>query len=170
MNTKYQSAYKKSIDGNKLTGGLGSTPDVDRDGDIVSPMGIKLMNFLKNPQLLWSHDIHGLPIGKVTDVRVSEKGLEFDAEFAVDENPFAKKVRDLMKGGFLNSFSIGFIPRERENETITESELIEISVVNVPANPQALLSREYKSFQKEISKKQLSRTQKKIKILNSLYK
>jgi len=146
-----KTAYKKGfVEGNSLRGALGSTPDVDRDGDIIDPLGINTANFEKNPQLLWSHDARELPIGKVTKVKKTAEGLEFDAEFAVKENPFAKKVRDLFEGGFLNAFSIGFIPKDRENETITQSELVEISVVNIPANASALLSREYKAFQKDI--------------------
>lgn len=146
-----KTAYQKGfVEGNALRGALGSTPDVDRDGDIIDPLGINIANFEKNPQLLWSHDAHELPIGKVTKVKKTAAGLEFDAEFAVKENPFAKRVRDLFKGGFLNAFSIGFIPKDRENETITKAELVEISAVNIPANANALLSREYKMFQKEL--------------------
>ena len=154
MNKKIRSAYVKNVADNKITAAVATTSSVDRDGDVVDPMGVDLKNFLKNPVLLWGHDAYSLPIGKVTNVNVSSGDITFDAEFASKENDFAKKVFDLMKGGFLNAFSIGFIPHERENEVITRSELLEISVVNVPANPEALMSREYKSFKKELEQSQ----------------
>mgnify|MGYP000894082154 CR=1 FL=1 len=179
MDKKVKAAYAKSIQGNKLVGALGSTPTADRDGDIVEPMGMDVRSFLKNPVLLWSHDPYSLPIGKVTDIRVSQAGLEFDAEFASEINPLAKQVRDLFEGGYLNAFSIGFIPKTRQNERIVESELLEISAVNIPANPEALASRAYKNFmatvedvsiEKKPKDRKLTKAHIKIKILNKLLK
>lgn len=149
MDKQYQAAYQKAVEGNKLVGALATNNAMDRDGDIIDPKGIDLENFTKNPVLLWSHEHGGLPIGKVTDIRRSDDGIEFDAEFS-ESNPFAQTVLGLFKEGILNAFSIGFIPKERKNETITSAELVEISAVNIPSNPMALLSRSYKSFQKTL--------------------
>lgn len=56
-----------------------------------------------------------------------------------------------MSEGILNSFSVGFIPKEMgENGDITKAELLEISAVNVPANADARISKAYKDFMSEI--------------------
>lgn len=151
MQKKILGARVKSAKDNTIIG-IASTPTPDRDGDVVDPMGVDTENFQKNPVLLWGHDAHSLPIGKVTNITKSLQGIEFEAEFAVKQNPLAKQVWELMRDGFLNSFSIGFMPKERENEVIKQSELFEISVVNIPANPEALMSRAYKSFEKSLNK------------------
>ena len=174
MTKQFSSASLKKIQGNKITGAIGSTPSIDRDGDIVDPLGIDVRNFKNNPQLLWGHDASRFPIGKVTDVRISERGLEFDAVFASDIDPFAKQAFNMVKGGFLSSFSIGFMIKERDSERITQSELLEISLVNIPANSDARVSRQYKSFNAYVANNRgptkLSKHQKKIKLLNTLLK
>lgn len=145
----YQAGYKKAFEDNKLVGAIASTPDPDRDGEIVDPMGMEMTQFKKNPVLLWGHDHFSLPIGKVTDIRATVEGIEFDAEFA-EGNEFAQDVKNLFRQGILNAFSIGFIPLERRNEKITRAELLEISAVNIPANPMALNNRAYKAFTKSL--------------------
>lgn len=146
MNKKTVLAYTKSVKDNGITGAIASTEAVDRDGDVLVQAGWQLDNFLKNPVMLWSHNPFELPIGKVTKIGVEGTQLVFDAEFAIEENDHAKKVFDLMKGGFLNTFSVGFIPKEHKDGKITKMELLEISVVPIPANQEATVSREYKSF------------------------
>jgi septin family protein len=51
---------------------------------------------------------------------------------------FARMIYDKYKNGFLNAFSIGFQALEKDGDTFTKSELLEISAVPVPANPEAL--------------------------------
>lgn len=148
---KFAKGFVKSIKENGIiTGAVASTGSLDRDEEILEPTGWNLDNFRKSPRLLWSHDPHLLPIGKVTDIKINEKGLIFDAEFAEKENPFAHQVANLVKNGFINSFSVGFKPLERDGNIFKKMELLEISLVNVPANPEARLSREYKSFNRMI--------------------
>lgn len=136
-----------------ITGAVASTGSIDREGDILDPGGWKLDNFRAAPRLLWSHMAHELPIGKITNIIIDALGnLVFDAEFAEKENDFAKKVADLMRGGFLNTFSVGFMPLKQDGQKFLENELLEISVVNVPANPEARLSLAYKSFEEDVEK------------------
>jgi hypothetical protein len=68
-------------------------------------------------------------------------------EFATDVNPVARIAYGLYKGGFLNAVSVGFIPvRWEDAEAATnacrrrylEQELLEVSAVAIPANPEAL--------------------------------
>jgi len=131
-----------------IVGAVASTGSMDRDEEVLDPKGWDLKNFKQAPRLLWAHDARQLPIGKITKIGINNKGaLIFDAKFADKENDFAKKVKDLMKGGFLNTFSVGFKPLERDGNKYVKQELLEISVVNVPANPDAMTNNfDYKAF------------------------
>jgi len=140
-----------------------TTNSVDRDGDIVDPKGIDLVNFLKNPVLLWAHDAKQMPIGKVENLDVDEKGIVADIKFA--DTTAGREVFGLYKDGILNAFSIGFVPKRpngvepltREDADgnvfvtgfhIKQSELLELSAVPIPANPEAL-TRAMKSVSEE---------------------
>lgn len=118
---------------------LASTSAIDRQGDSIDQSGWDLRNFMQNPVILWAHDYSELPVGKAVDINVTENGLECEFEFASgDANPKAEQVQKLFDGGYLNAVSVGFIPRERKGNSITRSELLEISIVPVPANQEAL--------------------------------
>jgi phage head maturation protease len=84
----------------------------------------------------------------VTEVRtVGDRKVLFQrVEFATEANPIAKIAYNLYKGKFLNAVSVGFIPLQWENgeagklwnRRYTEQELLEVSAVGIPANPNAL--------------------------------
>ena len=155
METKlFATAQVKEVkEDGTIIGAVASSGSLDRDEEILDPEGWELDNFRKNPVLLWSHDARLLPLGRITGIKTNEKGeLIFDAIFASKENDFANKVANLMSSGFLNSFSVGFNPKEKDGNTFVKQELLEISVVNVPANPDARVSREFKELQ-EMEKK-----------------
>lgn len=113
---------------------------LDRHGERISIAGMSTTKYMKNPVVQWAHDYSLPPIGKATKVWKDGNKLMGRMKFAVDENPFAKTIYDLVKGGFLNAVSIGFIPQEMEGNIFTKSEMIEFSVVPVPANSEALIS------------------------------
>lgn len=153
MSKIYAKGFVKRIKENGIIeGAVASTGALDRDGEILDALGWELDNFRKAPRLLWSHKALDLPIGKVDEVLIDKStgDLVFSATFAEKENDFAKQVADLMRGGFLNTFSVGFIPKEKEGDRYTKQELIEISVVNIPANTEAMVSDSYKSFEKNL--------------------
>ena len=110
-----------------------STDDMDRHGEEVS-QNWNLESFLGNPVVLNGHQYNDTTeaIGRVDVLIQKEHSLEGKIRFAVEENPKANIIFDLYKGGFLNAFSVGFIPGEEENE------LLELSAVTVPANALAL--------------------------------
>ena len=127
---------------------VGSKEVIDRDGDVVKIDGIDLKNFKKNPVILFGHDHRGLPVGRATKVWKEDKKLMFNIKFPTpEEYSFADTVYKLIKGNFLNSSSIGFAPNwekaERNEKAggyiFNESELLELSIVPVPANPLALV-------------------------------
>lgn len=144
--------------------GYASTNDVDRHGDIV-PASVwekGIQNYLKNPVILAYHN-HGLPIGRMTEHTVDEKGLLVKARIS----QAAGDVYNLVKDGVLTAFSIGFRIVDAEYNSalelfvVKELELHEISVVSVPANQNTLFSlskafdtaEEFKSFKMQFASK-----------------
>lgn len=121
---------------------LGTTPAVDRYGDVVMPRGAEMGSYRANPVFLWAHNYAMMPIGKSLGERTSDKGVEFDIQFDL-EDPMGAAAYRKYKEGFLNATSIGFIPKEMEplqrgGYKYTRWELLELSAVPVPANPEAL--------------------------------
>jgi HK97 family phage prohead protease len=137
---------------------IASSGAVDREGESLDPNGWDLTNFLKNPVLLWSHDAFSLPIGKVSKVWIENGILMADTQFAEEESDFAAEVARMVRGGYLNAVSVGFLPKDVDHSTgqVRSQELLELSYVNIPANQEALVqSRAFKSFAKaeEIAKR-----------------
>lgn len=160
MDKRFFKGMVEKADNGILSVAVASDSSVDRDGDIVDPNGIDTGNFEKNPVLLYGHDYRSEPIGKVLNLVKESNRLMFSAQFAVDISERAKQIFQLYEQKFLNAFSIGFIPRKWEDtqnadgstvRTFTESELLEISAVPVPANPNAIaLVRTMKSIDEQI--------------------
>lgn len=116
----------------------------DRDGERIDPEGVELKNFKKHPILLWGHDHRQMPIGLAKNIRREKNGITFEPEFH-EETDVARTVKKLW-GTVFKAVSIGFIPKEREGNVWTKTELLEISVVNVPANPNALAEAKAKGI------------------------
>ena len=130
----------------------------DRVGDIIKVKGWDLSQYKKNPVILWAHDGSSVPpIGRANNVRrryAPAPRLTADVEFAPKEAyEFADTIYQLAHRGFIRATSVGFLPKEtmevdqkdREKmglgaygQVFTRAELMEISVVAVPANPAAL--------------------------------
>lgn len=135
--------------GDEIVSAVASTPNEDRDGETVNIEGWDLDNFMKNPVLLWSHKAAEPPIGRVTKIWREGEALKFNAKFA-EKDPFAQRIYNLVKQKILNSFSVGFMVREADDEgNSKEQELLEISMVNVPANADARMATAYKSLIKD---------------------
>lgn len=126
-----------------------STGAVDRERDTVAVDGWQLDNYRKNPVVLWAHDYGGLPVGRAESVIARSGQLVARMEFVPAEvYPFAETVRQLVDGGFLKATSVGFRPLEngwkfndaRGGYDFTKQELLEFSIVPVPANPEALVA------------------------------
>lgn len=135
---------------------IASTPIVDRYGDIIEQAGWNLDFYHKNPVCLWGHDSRNLPVARSVKCEVINGQLVNFMQFATaDVWDFADRVYRMVLGGFLSTVSVGFIPisfewimADPDPETgyqritgrrYTSSELLETSVVNVPANPDCLV-------------------------------
>jgi phage head maturation protease len=143
---------------------IASTESVDRDGDVIRASGWKLKNFKKNPVFLWQHNSSILPLGSAKDAWIENDKLMFTPVFATAEmNPFAEQVFRLYQAKHLRSFSVRFDPLKwneikpeegkgsaglmvRSGREFTSQELLEVSAVNVPANPEAITSKEMVQF------------------------
>ena len=139
MNKIFIKAHIKKSADEKSYRFLASTSSIDRQGDSIDQKGWELRNFMNNPVILWAHRYDELPLGKVIELSVTESGLEAEIVFADESaNPKAQQVKELVDQGILNAVSVGFIPKERSGNIITSAELLEISIVPVPANQDAL--------------------------------
>ena len=126
-----------------------STADMDRDGEIIDVEGWDLKNFKKNPIIMYAHDYRTLPIGKAIKIGVHDGKLKNTVEFPPEGTyEFADIVERLVKTGYLTTESVGFIPRKWEDgdgekgsprRTYTKQELLEISIVPIPSNPNAIM-------------------------------
>lgn len=138
-------------DANKTFVAVASTEDEDRDKDIIRQDGWDLKNFKKNPMIPWSHDYWGVPVARSlrTWVDRDSKKLMFKPQFdEADET--SMKIYNKYKNGFLTSFSVGFRGlkfeyRDEEDRwfggvEFLQQELLEISAVTIPANPNATVS------------------------------
>lgn len=118
----------------------------DRAGDVVRVAGWILDNFVRNPTMLWAHD-HMIPaIGTIEDLAAVPPRLAGFAQF--DESEFGDEIFQKFVALVLRAFSVGFRPIKFaamfsdedvfDGFDFQEQELLEISAVNVPMNPEAL--------------------------------
>jgi HK97 family phage prohead protease len=139
--TKELSSADEPIDSVYIEG-YASTADIDRMGDVIPPSVWErgMENYLKNPIILAYHD-HDDPCGRMTDHKIDNSGLWIKARISA-----AAEVFNLIRDGILSAFSVGFRIKDAEYNAaaevflIKEVELIEISVVSVPANQNTLFS------------------------------
>lgn len=124
----------------RMVRGLASTAEVDRQGDIVVPSGMKVR--LPVP-LLWAHD-HKQPIGSVRSAEIRADGIWIEASI-VTGTQRADEAWTLIDGGAIDSFSIGFGGLKSEpietGRRYVLWELYEVSVVAVGANASAKIRR-----------------------------
>lgn len=128
--------------------GYANTVNKDRAGDIIVPNAWVngVSNYRRNPVLLNQHK-KDQPIGKVEKIFVNQKGIFVEA-YISDAAEKNYGIQSLIKDGALKAFSVGFRPRpngvrfdkKRDVTYITDLELLEISIVSVPANQDSLFS------------------------------
>ncbi len=121
----------------------------DRLGDVIMANGWDLTNFKKNPVALWAHRHDAPPIGRWKDLRVEKGLLRGHLEMApAGTSARIDEIRKLIDAGILRAVSVGFRPLETKprksldgmfaGEIYVRQELVETSLVSVPANPNSL--------------------------------
>lgn len=139
--------------------GIASTPSVDRVGDVVEPMGAK---FALPMKLIMQHD-HDLPVGNVTFAKPNPTGIPFSARLPIVKE--AGRVKDRvdeaihsLKYELITAVSIGFKAVKDKVERMKDGglrfkewEWIELSLVTIPANSQAIITAVKSIDQKHLS-------------------
>ena len=168
---KFKSTSGTSKDGGpKVYKAIASTDALDRDREVLLPKGCVTEEFLKNPVMLRIHDYGNVPVAKVHAIDIDEKQVSFSFEFYDDEegkkledmyvrgfmsafsvglyplkaqwiDPDGPKSMELeVADGTTQTFSIEDY-KETPRRVVNQWELLEISPVPVPSNPEALLIR-----------------------------
>src|SRR5262245_16091302 len=126
-----------------------SDGSVDRMGDVINPDGWDLGRIKSDPPVLFNHSRDHI-VGRWTNIRVKDGQLVGKIVWVKsDKWPMAQYIRDLVREGILRTVSVGFQPIAKEPLTkeanihhgpfrFTRQELLECSLVSVPANPNAL--------------------------------
>ncbi len=127
---------------------IASSEALDRCQEIIRASGWRLEAYRRNPVFQNAHQYGDVlfTLGRALVTEVRDGHLFQRIEFAVNANPLAKIAYDLYRGKFLNAVSVGFLPIRWENgapgagyrRQHLEQELIEVSAVCIPANPEAL--------------------------------
>lgn len=137
---------------------VASTSDPDRHRTVLNPEGWSLENFRANPIIGYMHNVYGNlsgpddpddVIGLGKKVYVNDEG-ELILEMIFDqENEKARKIQSKVERGFLRTVSVGFIElgeghrgnkekyEDPELYYFDRQELLEVSIVNIPSNPNA---------------------------------
>jgi HK97 family phage prohead protease len=151
IETKHlEATIEKKDDGSFIA--IASSNAVDRHGEVVDNNGWDLKAFKKNPVILWGHDHNEPAIGvsKKTWVEGTGKKAKLMIQPVLhDVTEKARAVKALVDLGVIRTLSVGFKPLESpDGITFTKNELLEVSMVNVPANPEAM-ALAYKGLKKE---------------------
>ncbi|MBT8349003.1 MAG: hypothetical protein HKP62_06135, partial [Sulfurovum sp.] len=151
--------------------GYANTTSADRVGDVVLQEAWSkggMLNYLSNPIVLAFHD-HSKPIGNVIEHSVDSNGLRVVAKvFKAAGNTY-----EFVKQGILRTFSVSFQVKDADYEQdkdlfyIKDLELLEISVVSVPANAGSVFSvrksfdteDDYTGFKEEFNKQMAENTE-----------
>lgn len=120
---------------------VASDETTDRVGEVIKVTGRELENYRKNPIILFWHKYSDMDdiIWKATNVYIEWSQLIVEWNFASTYS--AQTVRKLYDEWVLKTVSVGFIAKERDandRNIITRAELLELSFVPVPCNPNAL--------------------------------
>lgn len=147
---------------------VASTANPDRYGDVVDQKGWDLSAYNRNPVVLFNHNPSQMPIGK-GKAYVENDQLMLEVEFD-QKDDMAKTIEQKVRDGFINAVSVGFQPSKtiarsslpadhpyhgKSGSYFQASELLEVSIVTIPANNEATLS---KQFSREIGLADVARS------------
>ena len=133
---------------------IATTEDPDRDNEVIKVNWWDTSNWEKNPVILANHDY--------TVQSIIWKGLKFYTSdwqkrlkgVFSKTNPLGQLAKNLYEEGMLKTVSVWFIPlkrNEQDHNIIEKAELLEVSFVAVPANPNAT-SLDWKLYNEAVKK------------------
>jgi uncharacterized protein len=151
LHRAYSLLNVKGVSDNKsvvIVEGVASTPKPDRERDIVEPLGARF----ETPMPFMLHHDSRLPVGNVTFARPTSTGIPFQAELPIvkEAGIVQDRVNEAihsLKYKLIGCVSIGFAAVEGAVERLKSGGLrfmewqwLELSLVTVPANPDAVIT------------------------------
>lgn len=139
---------KDVADEQRVIRGIATTPTVDRMGDIVEPLGMQQ----RGPVKLHLYHRHDMPVGLVQFGKATKDGIPFEATIpdVQEAGTLRERVNEAwhsVKYKLLDAVSIGFGVLDGGSELMksggmrfTKWEMLELSLVGVPANPDAVIT------------------------------
>lgn len=126
--------FSKKDDEQRMVYGYATTEAIDSQGEIVAKTAIEeaLPDYMKFGNIREMHQPSA--VGKAQEANIDDKGLYLGVK-VVDDSAWTK-----VKEGVYNGFSIGGKIVTKINDTITKLRLTEISLVDRPANPEAVFA------------------------------
>lgn len=154
QNVQFNIELKKFDEDQQMVYGYATKPNLDSHGEIVSLEAIKaaLPEYMRFPTIREMHEAKA--VGVTKDAKIDADGLWIGAKI-VDSEAWNK-----VKEGVYRAFSIGGIIKRMTANVIDDLELTEISLVDRPANPQAVISV-FKSDAKKVDEQEVDEVYKK---------
>lgn len=177
---KHLGIKSATVKGNEFEAMI-STDTLDRDGEVLLPGGCSHAEYEKNPILLWMHDADK-PIGTGSPgATVRRKGGGLSMRYTIPERPADYKgdflpeyAAALVAAGVLRTVSVRFMPipngqypghrspSQKDRETwgpdltrvYTDWKLLEVSLVSIPSNPDAMIQAVHKHIVTDSAAKQ----------------
>lgn len=129
-----------------------STEGVKRDGLDLLAKDWVFDNVRANPTFLWSHGFTGHPaIGRLDSIGVEGEDTIIEVTFDQDDE-FARLVESKYLNGYLNAVSMGWTNidvEDKNGKPRRKRDVTEVSAVNVPADPDALMERQVDVLREE---------------------
>ncbi|RLI71601.1 hypothetical protein DRP05_12780 [Archaeoglobales archaeon] len=159
MELLIKSLELKSGEKNVYIEGYASASVKDLEGEIITEEALRLAarELTKEPynKLFINHaplrpdsdSVDKLPIGKVIDASVINGRLWIRA-ILNKAHPRFETIYRSIRDGFLNAFSIGFRALKKVGKQIKRLKILEVSLVSIPANPQAIITDVYEKSMK----------------------
>lgn len=137
----------KEIDNEKgVFEGYASTfGNMDQVQDIIEQGAFTESLKKRMPKVLWQHQMDK-PVGKLLNIQEDSKGLYVKVKLITDTT-LGKDAYTLMKEGVIDKLSIGFMIQDAEYDQeknvriIKQADLYEFSLVTIPANEEASITR-----------------------------
>lgn len=129
---------------NKSISFVVSDETVNAYGSVILTDGIDITDFLKNPVMFYNHDRASGIIGRWENIRKEGAKLVANAVFDTSSE-LGQKVYNQVINNFIRTASIAVDILEQEDRNgviyVTRCKLVEISIVDIPANSNAVKMR-----------------------------
>ena len=112
----FQTTHVRTVSAEDMTiEHIVNTKTLDRYGTVVLPKAASVENFLKNPVVLWLHNMDDtsvkIPIARCLELDIDEDAIKTKTEFNRND-PLSVKLFQAYRDGFLSAWSIGFAPQK----------------------------------------------------------